>query len=80
MTWQDNTAKEGGYRVYVGVAVENGPPIESQYDLPPNTTEFLAPGGAPGTKVSYQVSAYANVPGFGLFISPFGLVSPYFTF
>ena len=81
LTWEDNTAKEEGYRVDVALVGASGPPnIEATYNLPPNTTEFVAPGGAPGTKVFNQVTAYATVPGFGYFGSPFGLVAPHFTF
>jgi len=81
LTWQDNSARENGYRVYVLVVGANdvvtyGP----TYNLPANTTEFVAPASASGTTVFYHVVPFATLPGFGYWEPGFGPNSQRFTF
>jgi uncharacterized protein YjdB len=80
LTWQDNSAREDGYTVlvYRVDANEVVTPV-STHELPANTTEFVAPGGAPGTTVFYHVQEHANVAGFGSY-SSVGPTSQRFTF
>jgi len=80
LTWQDNTTKEDMY-VVVGFLVhpDGSTTGMSRANLAPNTTEFLAPAGAPGTTFYYSVVACANVPGYGNSCS-FGATSQQFTF
>ena len=81
LTWQDNSAREEGYSVQAKFLDATGNVTSvSFYNLPPNTTEFVTPGGAPGTTVFYHVVPYANVPGYGYFEGPFGPNSQRFTF
>jgi len=80
LTWQDNSTKEDMY-VVVGVLVrpDGSTTGMSRANLPPNTTEFLAPGGAAGTTFYYSVMACANVVGYGNSCS-FAGTSQQFTF
>jgi uncharacterized protein YjdB len=80
LTWQDNTTKEDMY-VVVGVLVHPDGTTTgmSRANLAPNTTEYLAPGGASGTTFYYSVVACASVTGYGNSCS-FAATSQQFTF
>jgi uncharacterized protein YjdB len=80
LTWQDNTTNEGMYAIFIldGSESPDMAPIDELF-VTPNTTEFSAPGRAPGTTIYYIVAACSNVPGYGRFCST-GLISPKFTF
>ena len=83
LTWQDNTTREDRYllvveRIDVTGGVTTSTDLYRQ-NLPPNTTEFVAPVGPPGTTVHYFVTACANVASYGTFCTA-GLVSQRFTF
>jgi len=83
LTWQDNTTREDRYLLVVERIDVNGGVTTStdlyRQNLPPNTTEFVAPVGPPGTTVYYFVTACANVASYGTFCTA-GLVSQRFTF
>ena len=80
LTWQANTTRAGSYAVLTERVDANGDfAVLSRQEVPANTTDFNAPGAAPGTTVVYFVMPCANVPGYGNFCST-AAISQRFTF
>jgi len=80
LTWQANTTHAGSYAVLMERVEANGDfTVLARQEVPANTTEFNAPGAAPGTTVVYFVMPCANVPGYGNFCST-AAISQRFTF
>ena len=82
LTWQDNTTREDGYVVKVGVVGAGGSvTFVADYSAPPNATEYIFSGVpvAPPTTIIFAVVACANVAGYGNSCSA-GAISQQFTF